>query len=102
MRRVRLLEEAVIEALEAAEYYEQECPGLGVAFYAELDAALDLLEGELVPLVSMPVQFGATDLKRLILARFPYDVVVTDHGDEFLVLAVAHQARVPGYWEGRT
>jgi hypothetical protein len=38
---------------------------------------------------------------RLILKRFPYDIVVFDHLGETLVLAVAHHSRRPGYWRNR-
>jgi len=96
--KVRLLEEAVVEAMEAADYYERESPGLGAEFYSELDAAFDLLEGDFVPLVTMPSKTGGEGLKRLILSRFPYDVVVLEREDELLVLAVAGHAQRPGYW----
>ena len=51
MRRVRILEEASDEAVAAAAWYDQERPGLGFEFEQALDAALDLLEEELAPLV---------------------------------------------------
>jgi hypothetical protein len=44
VRKVRLLDEAVIEAIEAASWYEQECSGLGIEFDDAINAALDLLE----------------------------------------------------------
>jgi hypothetical protein len=36
-----------------------------------------------------------------MLRRFPYDVVVVDRPDEYLVVAIAHQSRRPGYWRDR-
>jgi hypothetical protein len=51
MRRVRLLEAAVQEACEAAAWYEAARPGLGSEFDAAINAALDLLEEDLLPLV---------------------------------------------------
>jgi hypothetical protein len=53
VRRVWLLEEAAEEAVEAAAWYEQECPGLGVEFEREINAALDLLEDEMIPLTGL-------------------------------------------------
>jgi hypothetical protein len=50
MRRVRLLDEAANEAIEAAAWYESQRAGLGADFARAVDAALDLLEEEIVPL----------------------------------------------------
>ncbi len=101
MRRLRILEAAVVEALQAAAWYEQERPGLGRDFHAALDIALDLLEDDIVPLVGMPGVAGAIGTKRLTLVKFPYDVVVRVFPDEIVVVAVAHQSRRPGYWIDR-
>jgi len=52
MRRLRIHAEAANEAAEAAAWYEKERPGLGEDFFRAVDAALDLLEEEIVPLVA--------------------------------------------------
>ena len=101
MRRIQLLDEAVVEALEAASWYDKELAGLGVEFAEALDAALDLLENEVVPLSVMPGALGMHGFRRLILARFPFDVVVLPRDVETIVVAVAHQSRRPGYWRMR-
>lgn len=66
-----------------------------------VDAALDLLEDEIVPLVALPGAAGTLGVKRLLLRRFPYGVVVRESADEVLVIAFAHTARRPGYWRYR-
>lgn len=101
MRRLRILVYAVEEALEAAAWYEKERPGLGEEFHSTLDAALDLLEEEIIPLSVMPGVAGSKGIKRLILKRFPYDIVVKESPHEIIVLAIAHQSRNPGYWRSR-
>lgn len=102
MRRVRLLEVAVEEAIEAAAWYERERPGLGFAFDSALNAALDLLQDEIVPLIAAHGATGARGVLRLTLKRFPYDLVVAPpSADEFLVIAIAHQSRRPEYWKDR-
>ena len=78
MRRVRILEAAAKEATAAANWYERERAGLGVEFAQAVNAALDLLEDEIVPLASMPDEAGKKGAKRLVLKRFPYDIVVRD------------------------
>ncbi|MEN8260611.1 MAG: hypothetical protein ABFS02_08505 [Pseudomonadota bacterium] len=101
MRRVRILEKAAEEAIEAAAWYEEERPGLGIEFAHAVNSAIDLLEEEIVPLSNMPGAAGARGAKRLILKRFPYDIVVREFSDEIFVVAVAHQSRRPGYWRNR-
>jgi len=99
--RVRILEEAAEEAVEAADWYDREHPGLGAEFAEAVNAAFDLLEEGIVPLINMPGAAGLHGAKRLILRRFPYDIVVRPSEDEILVVAVAHHSRRPGYWRGR-
>jgi hypothetical protein len=89
-------------AVEAAAWYEKERPGLGVEFGQAIDAALDVLEEDIIPFTSMPGSTAARGVRRLLLRRFPYAIVVQERGTEILVLAFAHHARRPGYWRGRT
>ena len=46
-------------------------------------------------------QAGSLGAKRIILHRFPFSVVVLEREDEFVVVALAHFARRPGYWKER-
>jgi hypothetical protein len=101
MRRVRILDAAAEEATEAAAWYERQRPGLGAEFERAVEAALDLLEEEIVPLTAMPGLAGKRGARRLILKRFPYDVVVSERTDELVVVAFAHHSREPGYWRAR-
>jgi len=66
-----------------------------------VDAALDLLEAEIVPLTAVPGAAGKRGAKRLLLRRFPYAVIVSERGTEVVVIAFAHTSRRPGYWRGR-
>lgn len=99
MRPVRILEEASQEAIEAAAWYEYEQLGLGAEFFAAVDAAIDVIEENLIPLSPLPEDTGA---RRLILDRFPYDIVVIELPKEAVVIAVAHHSRKPGYWRKRS
>lgn len=102
MRRVRILAVAAEEAAEAAEWYERQRPGLGADFSRAIDAALDLLQDDIVPLTPVSGASAARGAKRLVLKRFPYDVVVRESGDELIVVAFAHHSRRPNYWRIRT
>ena len=101
MRRLRIHPDAANEAAEAAAWYEKERPGLGEDFARAVDAALDLLEEEVVPLVTLPGAAGARGAKRILLRRFPYAVIVRESDEEIVVIAFAHTARRPGYWRRR-
>ena len=101
MREVRIHEAAAEEAIEAAAWYEAERRGLGVEFELAIDAVLDLLEQDIVPLAAMPGAAGGSGAKRLMLRRFPYAVVVLERAAEILVVAFAHHARRPNYWRDR-
>lgn len=101
MRVVRIHEAALREAIEAAARYERERPGLGAEFDESVQAALDLLEEEIVPLAAAPSAAGARGAKRLILRRFPHDMIVDERDNELVVIAFAHHARRPGYWRAQ-
>jgi toxin ParE1/3/4 len=72
-----------------------------VDFEHAIDAALDLLEQDIVSLTSAPGVAGARGVKRLLLRRFPFAVVVRGRDTEIFVIAFAHHARRPGYWRDR-
>ena len=102
MRTVRILEEASHEAIEAAVWYEYEQPGLGAEFFIAVEAAIDVIEENFIPLSPLSGEAGETGAKRLILERFPFDVVAIELPEETVVIAFAHHSRKPGYWLGRS
>jgi len=101
VRTVRILEEASQEAIEAAAWYEYEQAGLGAEFSAAIDAAIDVIEENIIPLSPLPEEAGDTGAKRIILDRFPYDIVAIELPEKTVVIAIAHHSRKPGYWLGR-
>lgn len=102
MRTVRILEQASQEAIEAAAWYEYEQPGLGAEFFAAVDAAIGVIEENCIPLSPLPEEAGDTGARRLILERFPYDIISIELPEEAVVIAVAHNSRKPGYWRSRS
>jgi plasmid stabilization system protein ParE len=89
-------EAAEIELTEAAGYYERECPGLGVTFLDDVQAALKTLtqfpEGS-------PLLRGR--IRRKVLLRFPYTLMYSVRDGQIRILAVAPVKRRPFYWHGR-
>jgi toxin ParE1/3/4 len=101
IRKVRLHPRAGAEFEAAAEWYHQERSSLGFDFELELASTLILLQQ--VPNASMPHPRFATRsrVRRLMLKRFPYDLVFVEQEREIIVIALAHHARRPGYWRDR-
>ena len=88
--------EAVAELLGAAEWYEDQEPGLGRSFALEVTASilriLDFPEG-------WPVLEG--EVRRCLVHRFPFGILYVEENKEVFVLAVMHLHREPGYWRYR-
>ncbi len=101
MREVRILQEAAEEAIASADWYDKERKGLGKEFAGAVEIAIDLIEEDILPLSPMPGKSGTIGVKRLILKRFPYDIVIIEGKFETVVIAVAHHSRKPGYWRER-
>ena len=93
-------EEAAAEELESAVvWYERERPGFGLLLFDEVkrkvaQAAVFPESGLLVPGTEHEIRVHA-------LARFPYSVVTASIRGQRAVLALAHHARTPGYWNDR-
>lgn len=102
MPKVRILRQAADEAEAAAIWYEKERQGLGTEFAEAIESAIDVIEDGFLPFSPMPGNSGNKGAKRLILRRFPCDVVVVERADEMIVVAFAHHSRKPGYWRDRT
>ena len=97
LRPVRMLPAAQAELDAAATWYATE-GGAAAAqrWLTEFERAGRLLAA--FPLIGTPAPH-ATRLLRI--KRFPYALVYRVSEDELLVVAVAHDRRAPGYWQGR-
>jgi len=82
-------------------WYEKERAGLGAEFHKAIDAALDIIVENVVPLSTVPGIAASRGVKRLVLRRFPYSVIVRETREEVIVIAFAHTSRRPGYWKNR-
>jgi len=96
MKAVRFLRPAEMEMLDAARYYEQQAPGLGVDFLEKIDSAVrDIGEDpERWPVLRLQI-------RRRLIHRFPYGLLYRVDPDEIIILAIMHLHRHPDYWIGR-
>jgi toxin ParE1/3/4 len=84
------------ELNDAAQYYESESQGLGVAFLAEVERCCAAIIEH--PQAGRIIR-GA--VRRRLIARFPYAVLYTLRPGVVRVVAVMNLKRRPGYWVGR-
>jgi len=101
MKRVRISKGAARELEEATLWYERESPGLGKRLIGAFEHAVEVLGGEMPPLLATDGEASAKGAKRIILHRFPFSVVVIERSDEYVIVALAHHSRRPGYWKDR-
>jgi plasmid stabilization system protein ParE len=94
--RISLLPAAEEEIAEAFRWYFERSPFAADAFRSEVVGAIDSLAED--PLM-WPADSEA--VRYYILRRFPYTIHYEVAATEVIVLAVAHQRRRPGYWQGR-
>ena len=84
------------ELNDAAQYYELESPGLGVAFLTEVErCCLSISEHPEAGQVTVG------SVRRRLVARFPYAVLYTNRQHVIRVLAIMNLKRRPAYWAGR-
>lgn len=95
-RPLEILPAAAHEALEAAQWYGARSEKAGIAFSREIKAAFARIRH--LP-ETWPAHHHGT--RRVLLNRFPYEVVYRVYPERLLVVAVAHCKRRPAYWRGR-
>lgn len=84
------------ELNEAAQYYDREEPGLGIAFLEEADRCLRVIQ-------EAPEAGGVLHgtVRRRLLRRFPYALLYKINPSGIRILAVMNLRRRPTYWLGR-
>jgi len=99
-RLVRTSEAASTELAEAVRWYEAQRPGLGAELLDAVTHTLEFIEQH--PESGSPVPDVARGwLRRMLVQRFPYQIVYEVRATEIVVVAVAHSKRRPGYWKSR-
>jgi hypothetical protein len=79
-------------------WYEDQLPGLGERFRAEVRHGLARIEAHPA---AWPV--GRGEVRKYLLNRFPYKLLYAiEPSQQLLILAVTHQHRRPDYWVDRS
>ena len=97
-RQLRNLRAAREELAAAVRWFGEQRAGLGAEFYDEVVATTARLQA--FPEGGAPISpDGLT--RRMIVSRFPYQLVYRLTPTDIVVLAVAHLKRRPNYWKHR-
>ena len=88
--------EAREELLAAIDYYNEAEPGLGMAFYSEVEAAIGLIEN--YPDLWTEI---ADNIRRCLVRRFPFAVLYSQEAGRVFIYAIMHTKREPNYWRSR-
>ena len=97
-RTLRLDADASAEFAEAVQWYEARRRGLGRELFEAVVESVERLQAN----PEMGTSISADGLtRRLLVARFPYQIVYRLARAEIIVVALAHTKRRPGYWKHR-
>jgi hypothetical protein len=88
--------EAEEELLESALFYDSRVKGLGESFTSEVQRAVEMIREH--PDLGSPL---GSKVRRVLVRRFPYNMIYRHDANRIFILAVAHQRRRPGYWHHR-
>ena len=93
---VKLTDEAIMEAEDAAEWYETQRYGLGVRF-------IRLLKLELDTIAETPLAFPKVrrNIRGRTMGGFPYSIYYAMSDTQVNVIAVFHHSRNPDIWRKR-
>lgn len=94
--KILVLSCAEAELVEAVLYYNDQSPGLGYEFAAEVQRTFERIRHHPTawPLFS-------SRSRRCLTDRFPFGVLYQVRGDCILVGAIMHLKRNPQRWQGR-
>ncbi len=96
MKPVRFHPEAEAEMMSAAMFYETQQKDLGKRFLASVQDALNRIQVN--PLLYQEIEDG---VRRCLTMTFPFGVVFRIMPDQYVIIAVMHLHRDPGYWKNR-
>lgn len=99
--KLRILREAEEEARASAIWYDEQLEGLGDDFLDELAEALKQVGDDPNRFPILETMTSSKQIRRCVLARFPYVIIFETFESEIVVLAIAHTKRRPNYWRTR-
>jgi len=96
MKPIRFHPEAEAEMMSAAVFYETKQKDLGKRFLTSVQNALNKIQVN--PLLYQEIEDG---VRRCLTTTFPFGVVFRIMPEQYVIIAVMHLHRDPGYWKSR-
>jgi toxin ParE1/3/4 len=81
----------------AADWYDDQRPGLGMEFIDEIQRVLDQIGNN-----PESCAVAHVETREALSRRFPYAVYYRVEDEQVVVLAIIHTARDPSIWQRRT
>jgi len=97
-RGLRSIQAASAEFEAAVRWYEERRRGLGVEFFDAVSITTALIAER--PEIGTVIGGGGST-RRVVVSRFPYQVVYHLSPTDIVIVAVAHLKRRPDYWKNR-
>jgi plasmid stabilization system protein ParE len=97
-RPLRFAEPAADEFQDSVRWYDSRRSGLGAEFFDTVVATIATVQAN--PEIGTK-RAGHGKTRRVLLDRFPYQVVYHLGPDEIVIVAIAHLKRRPDYWKNR-
>ena len=97
IRPIRPAKPASEELTAAVRWYERQRPGLGGDFFDAIRETLD----RIAETPEAGSNFSGLGARRMLVSKFPYQIVYRISADEIRILAFAHLKRRPGFWRHR-
>lgn len=97
MKSLLLHPQARRELDNAIHFYEVRSKGLGLEFLAEIEQTLDKIYRN----PNLGTFFLQSNIRRLLVNRFPYSIFYTERETTIWIIAIAHAKRQPDYWKKR-
>ncbi len=94
--KIKFLQPAEDEFIEAVNYYNGQSEGLGFEFALEIRHTLERINGHPEAWTQLSKRS-----RRCRTNRFPYGVVYQAKGEEILIIAVMHLHKHPRSWKTR-
>ena len=93
---INYLKLAKLEFHDSIKYYEQQEKGLGKKFSNDIQTSINRIKN-----FPNSYQKVSNQIRRCTLHRFPYNILYLFEEDTILIIAIAHQHRIPDYWVDR-
>jgi plasmid stabilization system protein ParE len=97
-RPLRFAEPAADELRDSVRWYESRRAGLGAEFFDAVVATIETIQAN--PEIGIK-RSSHSQTRRVLLDRFPYQIVYHLRSDELVIVAIAHLKRRPDYWKNR-